>query len=122
MEVTMSLNTENSTPAYLLGRLFAILEKVQQEAVKSKITIKDRYFGAASATPQSVFPQLLRLAQHHIQKAEWGNASDRRVGEIVERLESFPAHLTLEQQGIFVLGYYQQKNAFYITRNERESQ
>ncbi|MCD6394557.1 MAG: type I-C CRISPR-associated protein Cas8c/Csd1, partial [Planctomycetes bacterium] len=71
MEVKMSLDKENKNPAYLLGRLFAVLEKAQIDALGKGInaTIKDRFFGAASATPKVVFPQLIRLSQHHIEKA-----------------------------------------------------
>lgn len=72
---TVSLNEDWKNTAYLLGRLFAILEKAQQEAAsgaKLSTTIRNRYFGAASATPRSIFPVLLRLAQHHIAKAEYG--------------------------------------------------
>jgi len=74
--ITMSLNEESTNPGYVLGRLFALLEKAQKEAseVKLNATIKDRYFGAASATPASVFPILLRLSQHHISKAKYGYA------------------------------------------------
>ena len=69
----MSLNEQSTTPAYVLGRLFAVLESAQIEAAKpTKLnsTIKDRYFTSACASPASVFPMLLRL-QHHISKAEY---------------------------------------------------
>mgnify|MGYP000884866760 CR=1 FL=1 len=117
---TVSLNEEWTNTAYLLGRLFATLEKVQQDAAsgaKLNATIRDRYFGAASATPRSVFPVLLRLAQHHIAKAEYGGIADRQIETIVGRLDSFPAHLNLEEQGNFVLGYYHQRQNFYRKRS-----
>lgn len=114
MEVPMSLDEKKPDAAYLLGRLFAVLEKAQLEAIKGiNATIKDRFYGAASATPQAVFPRLLRLAQHHISKAEHGYASDNRIAEIVEHLKEFPPHLTLQDQGLFAIGYYQQRNAIY---------
>ena len=117
MEVSMALNTETQTPAYLLGRLFAVLEKAQKDAIPGAgATIRDRYYGAASATPRAVFPQLLRLAQHHIQKAKYGSAIDRRIAEIVDGLEAFPAHLSMEDQGLFALGYYQQRNDLYTSK------
>ena len=111
-EVPMSLDTERRETAYLLGRLFAVLENAQRNALgKVNATIKDRFFSAASATPASVFPRLLRLSQHHIEKAEYGHVSDRRIAEIMEHLDSFPAHLNLQDQGLFAIAYYQQKNA-----------
>jgi len=113
-EVPMSLDTERREIAYLLGRLFAVLEKAQLDALgKVNTTIKDRFFSAASATPASVFPRLLRLSQHHIDKAEYGYVSDRRISEIMEHVESFPSHMNLQDQGLFAIAYYQQKNALY---------
>jgi len=113
-EVPMSLDTEKREIAYLLGRLFAVLEKAQLDALgKINATIKDRFFSAASATPASVFPRLLRLSQHHIAKAEFGMVSDRRISGIMEHIESFPAHMNLQDQGLFAIAYYQQKNDLY---------
>ena len=110
----MALDTERREIAYLLGRLFAVLEKAQLDALgKVNATIKDRFFCSASATPASVFPRLLRLSQHHIEKAEYGYISDRRISEIIEHINMFPSHLNLENQGLFAIAYYQQKNALY---------
>ena len=82
-EVTMSLDKESTNIAYRLGRLFAVLEKAQKDAIPgANTTIKDRFYGSASATPSVVFPQLLRLAQHHIQKAEYGGRTDKMIEEI----------------------------------------
>ena len=74
-------------------------------------TIKDRFFGSASATPKVVFPQLLRLAQHHIEKAEYGRMRDKQIEEILADLTEFPAHLSLDEQGLFAIGYYHQRAA-----------
>jgi CRISPR-associated protein Csd1 len=113
MEVSMSLDSERRDPAYRLGRLFALLEKVQKDATNPTATIRDRYFGAASATPAAVFPQLLRLGQHHISKAEYGGFTDRLIGEVADGIDEFPKHLSLEEQGLFTIGYYHQRNALY---------
>lgn len=113
-EVPMALDTERREVSYLLGRLFAVLEKAQLDALgKINTTIKDRFFSAASATPASVFPRLIRLSQHHIEKAEYGHVSDRRISEIMEHVNVFPSHLNLQDQGLFTIAYYQQKNALY---------
>lgn len=113
-EVPMSLDTKRRETAYLLGRLFAVLEKAQSDALgKVNKTIKDRFFSAASATPASVFPRLIRLSQYHIEKAEYGYVSDHRISEIMEHIESFPAHMNLQDQGLFAIAYYQQKNDLY---------
>jgi CRISPR-associated protein Csd1 len=115
MEVPMSLDVERREPAYRLGRLFALLEKAQKDATNPTATIRDRYFGAASATPAAVFPQLLRLGQHHISnpKAEYGGYTDKLIAEVMDGIDELPKHLSLEEQGLFTLGYYHQRNALY---------
>jgi len=125
-EVTMSLNKESTNIAYRLGCLFAVLEKAQQEAAaptKLNTTIKDRFYGSASATPSVVFPLLLRLAQHHIQKAVYGGRMDKMIEEIMCGIEKFPAHLSLDDQGMFAIGYYHQRQAFYVkSENQKEGE
>jgi CRISPR-associated protein Csd1 len=120
--LVMSLNEQATTPAYVLGRLFAVLEKAQQEAIGDvNAGIKDRYFTSACASPASVFPVLLRLSQHHISKAEYGRNIDRRIQDILNLLDveknPIPARLSLDEQGVFVLGYYHQRAAFYAKTN-----
>ncbi len=123
MEVTMTLNKESANTAYCLGRLFAILEKAQRDALGQNInaTIRDRYYGAASTTPASTFPILLRLGQHHIQKAEYGYVNDRMIEEVMCNIERFPAHLSLDEQGLFALGYYHQRQDFYKKNTENSN-
>ena len=119
-EVTMTLDTERREVAYLLGRLFAVLGRAQLDALgKVKTTIKDRFFSSASATPASVFPRLIRLSQHHIEKSEYGHVSDRRISAIIEHVSEFPIHMNLQDQGLFAIAYYHQKNA--IEREIKES-
>lgn len=118
--VTVGLNEQTENIPYRLGRLFALLEKAQQDATPGlNATIKDRYFGSASATPRAVFPILMRLAQHHVAKSEYGHFVDKRIEEVLSGIQYFPAHLTLEEQGLFVLGYYHQRQALY-EKNERK--
>ena len=119
----MSLNESFTHPAYVLGRLFAVLEKTQREAIGQNMnaTIKDRYFTSACATPASVFPILLRLAHHWTAKAEYGGISDRRIQDLLGLLDAkpFPSRLTLDEQGVFVLGYYHQRAGFYAKHGEK---
>uniref|UniRef100_I2Q4C5 CRISPR-associated protein Cas8c/Csd1, subtype I-C/DVULG n=1 Tax=Desulfovibrio sp. U5L TaxID=596152 RepID=I2Q4C5_9BACT len=113
-EVSVSLDQTSADIGYRLGRLFAVLEKAQQEAIPgANTTIRDRYYGSASATPAAVFPQLMRLAQHHIEKAEYGGVSDRRIEEILDAVQTFPKHLSLDEQGMFAIGYYHQRRENY---------
>ena len=119
--LTVGLNIENDNQGYLLGRLFALLEKAQQDAVRgANATIRDRYMGAAAATPARVFPQLLKLAQHHISKGEYGGLMDRRIQEVVSQMgdSGFPKTLSFDDQGMFYIGYYQQKQALYAKAQE----
>lgn len=122
VEFTMALNEQNRNEGYLLGRLFSLLEKAQEDANPGiNSTIRDRYFGAASASPGSVFPILLRLAQHHISKAEYGRYTDKRIEDVISGIDRFPAHLNIEEQGQFVLGYYQQRQALYAKSDKKGS-
>jgi len=118
-EIPMSLDTENTEPGYLLGRLFSALENIQESALGRDInaTIRDRYYGAASATPASIFPVLVRNAQHHLsrlRKDKPGAAVnlEKQVNEIVDKLPpSFPKSLRIEAQGRFAIGYYHQNKS-----------
>lgn len=125
-ELKMSLNEQSEEKAYIFGRLFAILEKAQTDASPGiNTTIKDRYFTSACATPAAVFPILLRLSQHHISKAEYGYINNKKIASILEKLDvenkPFPSNLSLEEQGIFILGYYHQRNALY-QKNTKKSE
>lgn len=118
-QIPVSLDTENSDPAYRLGRLFATLEGIQRAALGQQInaTIRDRYYGAASATPAAVFPLLLRNAQHHLarlrkDKPGLGHTLETGVGGIIAGLgTTFPKSLHIEDQGRFAIGYYHQSQA-----------
>jgi len=120
--VTMSLDKERRDPAYRLGRLFAALEKTQKDALGEGLnaTIRDSYYGSASATPAVVFPRLLRLYQHHLSHLEggWRVNRERLVQEVLGPLEGFPAHFGLVDQGLFALGYYHQMRDFYTKQND----
>ncbi|MFN4263280.1 MAG: type I-C CRISPR-associated protein Cas8c/Csd1 [Thioalkalivibrionaceae bacterium] len=114
------LDPTNIHPAYRLGRLFATLEKIQEEASPGlNATIRNRYYGAASSTPVTVFTTLLRLKNHHIGKLSPGRATqmEKLIGEILGEVVDFPRMLPLQDQGRFALGYYHQRQAFF-TKSE----
>lgn len=122
-EFQTMLDTDNPNPAYRLGRLFAALEKTQEEASPGlNATIRDRYYGAASSTPVAVFTTLLRLKNHHLNKLNPGRAvqMEKLLGEIMSGLTDFPRHLSLPDQGRFALGYYHQRQAFF-TKHETKT-
>ena len=116
-ELKMSLDEANINSGYRLGRLFAVLEKIQEEANPGiNATIRDRFYGAASSTPVTVFSTLMKLKNHHLSKLEnRGRAVnfEKRVGEIMEGLSDFPAQLPLADQGRFAIGYYHQRQDFF---------
>jgi len=123
-EISVMLDHERPDPAYQLGRLFACLERAQEDALPGlNATIKDRYFGAASATPGTVFPRLIRMNQHHIGKLEGGKktVAEKRIQEIMGRLHDFPSHLGIVEQGLFSIGYYHQRQDFF-TKKEKPTE
>lgn len=116
-EESVSLDESNHETSYLLGRLFAILERLQGEAQGDiNATIRDRYFGAASATPGIVFPRLIRLSMHHASKLDNnGGWLEGQKSKIIGALpaQGFPSTLKLEEQGLFAIGYYHQRERFF---------
>ena len=117
------LDLSNTNPAYRLGRLFAVLEKIQEEASPGlNATIRDRYYGAASSTPVAVFTTLLRLKNHHLGKLSPGRRInlERLIGEIMGGIADFPRQLPLPEQGRFALGYYHQRQDFYTRKTNTD--
>ena len=120
-ELKVSLDENNTNTAYRLGRLFAVLERIQERASPNlNATIRDRYYGAASSTPVTVFSTLLKLKNHHLAKLDnKGEAVnyEKLLGQIMDGIADFPAHLDLQNQGRFAIGYYHQRQAFF-TKSE----
>lgn len=123
LNLTMSYDPDRTDVAYRLGALFAALEKTQQDALPEiNATIRDRYYSAASATPGAVFPRILRTYQHHLGKLEGGHKVNRErlVQDIMCPIKDFPAHLNLQQQGQFAIGYYHKRKDFFTAKPKPE--
>ena len=119
-EIAVSLDNSNTNPGYRIGRLFSALEKIQEEASPGlNATIRDRFYGAASSTPVTVFANLMKLKNHHLAKLEEGRKRyfEKLIGQIMSDINDFPAHLCLADQGRFAIGYYHQRQAFF-TKSE----
>ena len=123
--LTVSLNEASTNPAYTLGRLFSVYEAVQQAANPGiNTTIKDKYFNSAAAMPASIFPVLNNLCQKHLRKLDAGKRVyyDKQIMELKGILgESYPARMTLAQQGAFDLGYYHQTQKRYTKKEEEKN-
>jgi CRISPR-associated protein Csd1 len=124
-EILVALDPANTNPGYLLGRLFAVLEKIQEDAQPGiNATIRDRFYGAASASPVTVFPQLLKLKNHHLAKLDnpsFRIGHEKRLTEIVGNLPvDMPRHLRMEDQARFAIGYYHQRQALFTKSDKPE--
>ena len=110
------LDLENKNPAYICGRIFAVMEGIQRAALGKELNagIRERFFSAASSSPSPAFGRLMRLSQNHLSKLKQEKPGlavtlDRELQELCSSIPVFPAILSLEEQGQFALGYYHQK-------------
>jgi CRISPR-associated protein Csd1 len=122
-ELTMELDREQESEGYRLGRLFAVLEKIQEEGNSDiKATIRERFYSAACSAPVTVFPTLMRLKNHHLAKLENKGRVinfERLIGEILKKpFDDFPAHLNLHEQGKFAIGYYHQRQDLFTKKDK----
>lgn len=132
-EITMALNEDSKNVAYTLGREFAVLEAIQEDANPGiNATIKDRYFNAACATPASIFPILFKLKNSHTRKMNSKGKEvyyEKMLGDLQGRLpvsedgeSGYPKRLSLEEQGMFILGYYHQTQKRYEKKTKEEQE
>ena len=124
----VSLNETSANIPYTLGRLFSVLETIQESANPGiNATIKDKYFNSAAATPAAIFPILINLAQKHLKKLRRNNTGlvifyDKQLTDLCSRIgENYPSRMNLPQQGSFQLGYYHQTQARYQKKEEKEN-
>lgn len=127
MEVPVTLNPEHPHSAYQIGRLFALLEKTQEESASGKLnrTIKDSYFASVSSSPATVLPRLLTLHSHHLRKIEnprRRNQLEKMIGEVHSRIQNaYPRFLDLHARGLFFLGYYHQRTDLFTRKDQTEA-
>lgn len=122
--LTVSLDTQNTNAGYRLGRLFSVLEKIQEAAnPELNATIKDRFYASASTTPATAFANLMRLAVHHLSKLAKEKPGykvnlEKAMQEILDGIDGFPPHLALDDQGQFAIGYYHQRQSFFTKKDD----
>ena len=119
--ITMSLDLDNKNQGYLCGRLFAVLEKIQEEA-QGKSNIRERFYGAFSSTPVTTFSTLMKLKNHHLAKIGGGGKTyyEKMIQEIMTGVSSngLPAHLSLDDQSRFAIGYYHQRQDLFTKKDK----
>ena len=124
-KLDIMLDKENQNQGYLCGRLFAVLDKIQEDA-NNIHSIRERYMNSASATPAMIFATILNLSTHHQEKLNEGKQVfyEKLKQEIISKLDAngFPAHLDLQDQGRFFVGYYHQRQAFFMGKENRETE
>ena len=124
-KLDIMLDKENQNQGYLCGRLFAVLDKIQEDA-NNIHSIRERYMNSASATPAMIFATILNLSTHHQEKLNEGKQVfyEKLKQEIISKLDAngFPAHLDLQDQGRFFVGYYHQRQAFFMGKEIRETE
>ena len=116
------LDKENQNQGYLCGRLFAVLDKIQEDA-NAIHSIRERYMNSASATPATVFATILNLSSHHLEKLPMGAQVnyEKLKQEIMSKMsaDGFPAHLELQDQGRFFVGYYHQRQDLFTGKEDK---
>ena len=118
-KINIMLDKDNNNQGYLCGRLFAVLDKIQEDA-NNISSIRERYMNAASATPSAIFATILNLSVHHSEKLDEGRRIyfEKLKQEILDKVsaDGFPTHLDLQDQGRFFVGYYHQRQDFFTSK------
>ena len=121
-KIDIMLDKDNNNQGYLCGRLFAVLDKIQEDA-NNISSIRERYMNSASATPSAVFATILNLSVHHSEKLDGGRRIyfEKLKREILDKVsaDGFPTHLDLQDQGRFFVGYYHQRQDFFTSKKEQ---
>lgn len=124
-KLDIMLDKENQNQGYLCGRLFAVLDKIQEDA-NGIHSIRERYMNSASATPAAVFATILNLSTHHLEKLNTGRQIfyEKLKQDIFSKLsaDGFPVHLDLQDQGRFFVGYYHQRQDFFMSKENKETE
>jgi CRISPR-associated protein Csd1 len=121
---TVALNEQSQNIPYVLGQLFAVLEMLQEKANGSS-SIRERYFTSACANPKSVFPTLLNLSVHHSAKLDNAVFFEKLISQLISMLDSdnpFPASLSMDDQGRFIVGYYHRRQAFFTKKASNDNE
>ena len=121
------LDTENTNVAYMAGRIFATLERIQTAALGKELNapLRDRFYSAASTCPAPTFGRLMKLSQAHMGKLRNENKGlhvffDKQMGELFARITTFPPTFSLEEQGQFAIGYYHQRQASFSDNSKND--
>ena len=124
-KIQVMLDKENTNQGYLCGRLFAVLDKIQEDA-NNIHSIRERYMNSASSTPAAVFATILNLSLHHLEKLKEGTQIyyEKQKQEIFAKLDAdgFPTHLDLQDQGRFFVGYYHQRQDFFTSKENKDTE
>ena len=125
-KIEIMLDKDNNNQGYLCGRLFAVLDKIQEEA-NNQHSIRERYMNSASSTPAAVFSTILNLSNHHVENLKNEGRKiffDKLKQEIISKVDAngFKAQLDLQDQGRFFIGYYHQRQDFFTKNDENNEQ
>jgi len=118
-EDLMELNHNINKEGYVLGQVFAILEKVNTDVMRPATTLRDKFWASASTTPRRVFPILISNVHHNLKEYKYSQYVDMQLAELMSKLAAIPNRLNIEEQGLFALGYYHKKKDLYTRKEDK---